>query len=75
VALPGHATRERTTTHVGEAMQGLSIDAQRAMQFPRSTPGVTTTLVGMKSVAHVEQNPAVAAIPSGVFGAVAETFL
>jgi hypothetical protein len=44
-------------------MQGLTIDAQRAMQFPRSTPGVTTTLVGMKSVAHVEQNPAVAAIP------------
>jgi aryl-alcohol dehydrogenase-like predicted oxidoreductase len=34
--------------------------AQVALQFARSTPGVTTTLVGMRSTAHVEQNLALA---------------
>jgi aryl-alcohol dehydrogenase-like predicted oxidoreductase len=27
-----------------------------ALQFARSTPGVTSTLVGMRTIAHVEQN-------------------
>ncbi|HEU4366988.1 MAG TPA: aldo/keto reductase [Methylomirabilota bacterium] len=40
----------------------LATDAQRAIQFVRSTPGVGTALVGMKSVAHVEENAAVAAV-------------
>ena len=31
-------------------------DAQRALQFSRSLPGVTTALVGMSGVAHVEEN-------------------
>ncbi len=31
-------------------------DAQRALQFVRSTPGVAVALVGMKQRAHVEQN-------------------
>jgi len=48
---------------IGEAMTSLTTDAQRAIQFTRSTPGITTALVGMKSVAHVEQNMTVAAIP------------
>ncbi len=30
--------------------------AQTALQFARSTPGVTTTLVGMRSSAHLEEN-------------------
>ena len=34
----------------------LESDAQRALQFVRSAPGVTTALVGMKQLAHVEQN-------------------
>ena len=34
----------------------LRTDAQTAIQFVRSTPGVTTALVGMSSVAHVEEN-------------------
>ncbi len=34
--------------------------AQRAIQFVRSTPGVTTALVGMKTPAHVEDNLALA---------------
>lgn len=30
--------------------------AQAALQFARSTPGITTTIVGMRSTRHVEQN-------------------
>ncbi|HYV04659.1 MAG TPA: aldo/keto reductase [Blastocatellia bacterium] len=41
---------------VGEALAGLSTDAQRAIQFVRSTPGVTTALVGMSKRSHVEEN-------------------
>jgi aryl-alcohol dehydrogenase-like predicted oxidoreductase len=34
----------------------LKTDAQRAIQFARSAPGVGTALVGMKRVEHVEEN-------------------
>ena len=37
--------------------------AQRALQFVRSTPGVTTALVGMKQRAHVEENLALTQQP------------
>lgn len=47
---------------VNEALPGLKTDAQRALQFTRSTPGVTTALVGMSRVAHVEENLEVAAV-------------
>ena len=47
---------------VGEALRGLHTDAQRAIQFTRSTPGVTTALVGMSNIAHVEENMEVARI-------------
>jgi aryl-alcohol dehydrogenase-like predicted oxidoreductase len=43
-----------------ETFTGLQTDAQRALQFVRSTPGVTTALVGMSQVAHVEENLALA---------------
>lgn len=46
---------------VKEAFPGLKTDAQRAIQFVRSTPGVTTALVGMSRVAHVEENMEVGA--------------
>ena len=53
--------------HLSAAMEaripGLSTSAQRAIQFVRSTPGVTTALVGMKRRAHVEDNLALAAQP------------
>ncbi|HZM85020.1 MAG TPA: aldo/keto reductase [Blastocatellia bacterium] len=48
---------------VGEALKGLSTDAQRAIQFVRSTPGVTTALVGMSKRTHVEENMGVASVP------------
>jgi len=40
---------------LSEVLPGLDTDAQRALQFVRSTPGVGTALVGMKSEAHVEE--------------------
>lgn len=48
---------------IGQALGGLSTDAQRAIQFVRSTPGVTTALVGMSQRSHVEENLMVARIP------------
>jgi len=41
---------------------GLSTDAQRCLQFARSTPGVTTALAGMSRAAHVEENLATARV-------------
>jgi aryl-alcohol dehydrogenase-like predicted oxidoreductase len=46
---------------LGSTLSGLATDAQRALQFVRSTPGVGTALAGMKSLAHVEENAGVAA--------------
>ncbi len=43
---------------LAEQLPGLSTDAQRAIQFVRSTPGAGTALVGMKRAAHVEENAA-----------------
>jgi aryl-alcohol dehydrogenase-like predicted oxidoreductase len=57
-----HLTKE-LTPQVREAFPGLETDAQRAIQFVRSTPGIGTALVGMKQVAHVEENLKVAQLP------------
>jgi aryl-alcohol dehydrogenase-like predicted oxidoreductase len=48
---------------IADLLPGLATDAQRALQFVRSTPGIGTALVGMKSVGHVDENAAVAAAP------------
>ncbi|PYM98509.1 MAG: aldo/keto reductase [Candidatus Rokuibacteriota bacterium] len=42
-------------------LPGLETDAQRALQFARSTPGVGSALVGMKTSAHVDENAKVGA--------------
>lgn len=42
---------------------GLATDAQRAIQFVRSTPGITCALVGMSSREHVEEDIATASLP------------
>ncbi|HLL77532.1 MAG TPA: aldo/keto reductase [Pyrinomonadaceae bacterium] len=41
---------------IREPLGSLASDAQTAIQFVRSTPGVTTALVGMSSREHVEEN-------------------
>jgi aryl-alcohol dehydrogenase-like predicted oxidoreductase len=48
---------------VGEVLGGLATDAQRAIQFARSTPGLGVALVGMKRIAHVEENLATSGVP------------
>lgn len=48
---------------VREPLGALSTDAQTAIQFVRSTPGITTALVGMSSTAHVEENLQLARLP------------
>jgi aryl-alcohol dehydrogenase-like predicted oxidoreductase len=40
----------------------LATDAQTAVQFVRSTPGITTALIGMSSLEHVEENLALVGI-------------
>jgi aryl-alcohol dehydrogenase-like predicted oxidoreductase len=46
-----------------QVLEGLRTDAQRALQFARSTPGVGTALCGMQSLAHVEENAGLVAVP------------
>jgi aryl-alcohol dehydrogenase-like predicted oxidoreductase len=53
--LQSRLTRE-LPEFLGQTLSGLDTDAQRAIQFVRSTPGVTTALIGMSRVAHVEEN-------------------
>jgi aryl-alcohol dehydrogenase-like predicted oxidoreductase len=48
---------------VGDTFKGLASDAQRSIQFVRSTPGVNVALVGMKSAEHVRDALATAALP------------
>ncbi len=48
---------------VAEAFHNLNSDAQRAIQFVRSTPGVTTALIGMSQRSHVEENLQLAKTP------------
>jgi aryl-alcohol dehydrogenase-like predicted oxidoreductase len=48
---------------IADTFGGLNTDGQRALQFVRSTPGVTTALVGMKQIAHVDENLQTAKLP------------
>jgi aryl-alcohol dehydrogenase-like predicted oxidoreductase len=41
---------------IREPLGALATDAQTGIQFVRSAPRITTALVGMSSVAHVEEN-------------------
>lgn len=51
---------------VAEAL-GLANDRERALQFARSAPGITTALVGMSRTSHVEENSNVVAVaPAGI---------
>jgi aryl-alcohol dehydrogenase-like predicted oxidoreductase len=47
---------------VAEAL-GLQNDAERALQFVRSSPGITTALVGMSHVEHVKANARLVSVP------------
>jgi predicted aldo/keto reductase-like oxidoreductase len=47
---------------VRKPLGNLTTDAQTAIQFVRSTPGVTTALVGMSQTQHVEENLALISV-------------
>lgn len=48
---------------IREALGSLATDAQTGIQFVRSVPGVTTALVGMSQLAHVEENLQLISVP------------
>ncbi|MDA8390340.1 MAG: aldo/keto reductase [Gammaproteobacteria bacterium] len=58
----GHLARNPLDILV-QAMPRLANDAQRALQFNRSTPGLGTTLVGMSTPGHLDDVLAVARAP------------
>jgi aryl-alcohol dehydrogenase-like predicted oxidoreductase len=47
---------------VAEAL-GLQCDAERALQFVRSSPGITSALVGMSRPEHVRANARLVGVP------------
>ena len=47
---------------LAEKFPGLTTDAQRAIQFTRSTPGIAAALAGMSQAAHVVENLQLAAV-------------
>lgn len=60
--LQARLTRDLPAAMAG-VMPGLFTDAQRAIQFTRSTPGISSALVGMGSTHHVLDNLAVVKVP------------
>lgn len=48
---------------IRDLLPGLATDAQRAIQFTRSTPGISVALVGMGRPEHVLENIGVARVP------------
>jgi aryl-alcohol dehydrogenase-like predicted oxidoreductase len=64
--LQGQLTRGLPAV-LSETFPALDSDAQRALQFVRSTPGINVALIGMSSVAHVAHNLGVARHPPASF--------
>lgn len=59
--LQGQVTRGLPEA-IRDPLGSLATDAQTGIQFVRSAPGITTALVGMSRVAHVEENLQVAQV-------------
>jgi aryl-alcohol dehydrogenase-like predicted oxidoreductase len=49
---------------VGEAFPEMKSDAQRCLQFVRSTPGIDVAVVGMRDGDHIEENLAMLETPA-----------
>lgn len=49
--------------HIRTSLGNPTTDAMTSIQFVRSTPGVTTALVGMSQTAHIEENMNLAKLP------------
>ncbi len=61
--LQGQAARGLPES-IRDSLGSLATDAQTGIQFVRSAPGITTALVGMSSVEHVEENLALLKVAS-----------
>ena len=59
---------------MSETFAGLESDAQRALQFVRSTPGINVALCGMSSADHVRHNVATAKHPPAAFDTLMKLF-
>lgn len=64
----------RVPKEIREAFPGVRSDAQAALQFTRSTAGVTTAVVGMRDPDHLEDNLALTRIPPADPSVPAELF-
>jgi len=51
------------TESLRDRFGALNTDAQRALQFVRSTPGVVTALIGSATLRHIDENLATARVP------------
>jgi aryl-alcohol dehydrogenase-like predicted oxidoreductase len=61
--LAGGRALGRLPGFVRECLPGLRSDAQRCLQFVRSSPEITAAIVGMRDPAHVDENLALARLP------------
>ncbi len=59
---------------LNETFIGMNSDAQRALQFVRSTPGIDVALAGMASAVHVEHNLETAKHPPAPFETLMKLF-
>lgn len=64
--LQGRLT-EGLPAEITQHFAGLETDAQRAIQFVRSTPGITSALVGMSTPEHLKENLATARVAPMAF--------
>jgi aryl-alcohol dehydrogenase-like predicted oxidoreductase len=71
--LQGQLT-QRLPDVMRQAFPEMESDAQRSIQFVRSTPGVGVALVGMSSAAHVTDNLAALKHPTASFDALMKLF-
>jgi aryl-alcohol dehydrogenase-like predicted oxidoreductase len=65
----------RLPDEISRALPGLETDGQRALQFTRSLPGVTSALVGMSSSVHVRENLSLAEVPPATMEAIQQIFV
>jgi len=59
---------------IDETFVGMNSDAQRALQFVRSTPGIDVALAGMASAVHVTHNLETAKHPPAAFDTLMKLF-
>jgi len=70
--LQGQVTRN-LPSFVGQAL-GLENDAERALQFVRSAPGITTALVGMSRAEHALANAKLVSVPPATLDQFSQLF-